>query len=277
MAIAHSRESFYKLTQSFAHRKQILVEGDSWIGHPLPRASNLCVKLDTFLQGRCNLFSIGEVGHLASEMMSGSSLRFFTDVLKAKQFNFSLIFFSGGGNDILANNDPNLALDKLLVGQSQTIQTNPALYIDKNIWQSLLNSVLDAYRTLLKTTSQLQPECPVVTHTYDYIYPRNKGTDILFNNVLGPWVYPEMLKKGITNSQLQRDIIKFLLDDFAKELKTLGQQHANFHVVDTLGTLPTVTNWGLNIPYWDDEIHPDKDGFGLLVQQKIGPVVKKLI
>lgn len=273
MAIAHSRESFYKLTQTHAHRKQILVEGDSWIGHPLPRASNLCVRLDTFLQGRCNLFSIGEVGHLATEMMSGSSLRFFADVIKAKQFNFSLIFFSGGGNDILANSDSTLALDKLLLGPN----ASPAACIDKTIWTLLLGGVLDAYHTLLKTASELAPKCPVVTHTYDYIYPRNKGTDILFNNVIGPWVYPEMVTKGITSPQLQRDIIKFLLADFANKLQQLTQQHANFHVVDTLGTLPTVANWGLNIPYWDDEIHPDKHGFDLLVKQKIGPVVKSLI
>lgn len=273
MAIAHSRESFYKLTQTFAHRQQILVEGDSWVGHPLPRASNLCVKLDSYLQGRCNLFSIGEIGHLAADMMAGPSLRFFQDVLKAKQFNFSLIFFSGGGNDILANGNGDLALNKLLLGPNES----PAACIDRLIWQDLLASVLNAYQILLKTTSELQPACPVVTHTYDYIYPRNKGTDILFDNMFGPWVYPDMIKKGITNSQLQRDIIKFLLDDFASELKKLAVEYSHFHVVDTLGTLPTLASWDLEIPYWDDEIHPDKHGFELLIKQKIGPVVKSLL
>ncbi|MBZ9611321.1 SGNH/GDSL hydrolase family protein [Rheinheimera maricola] len=274
MAIAHSRESFYMLVQRFPHRKQILVEGDSWVGHPLPRATNLCVQINNYFRGRCNIFSLGEIGHLATDMMSGYSLRFFQDVLKASQYNFDLIFFSAGGNDILANDQPGLALTELLVSSSDN---NPSSCINRGVWQLLLAGVLDAYKTLVSTVESLKPGCPIVTHTYDYIYPRNKGADILFNNVLGPWVYPAMRSKGIADPLLQRNIIRLLLDEFADALAELSRLQTTLKVVNTLGTLPQLQNWNTSIANWDDEIHPNKDGFSSLVNKRIGPVIKQLL
>ena len=274
MAIAHSRESFYMLVQRFPHRKQILVEGDSWVGHPLPRATNLCVQINNYLRGRCNIFSMGEIGHLATDMMSGSSLRFLQDVLKATQFNFDLIFFSAGGNDILANPQQGSSLTDLLLPATGD---DPGAYLNRAVWQRLLNSVLNAYRTLMSTVQSITPACPIVTHTYNYIYPRNKGTDILFNNVLGPWVYPAMRSKNIIDPLLQRNIIRLLLDEFAEALLALSQHDLSLKVVNTLGTLPQLQNWGLEIPHWDDEIHPNADGFAALVREKIGAQIKQLL
>ncbi|WP_199610673.1 hypothetical protein [Flocculibacter collagenilyticus] len=271
MAIAHSRESFYRLVQRFPKRKQILMEGDSWIGHPLPHVSNLTVQLNRYLNGRCNILSLGEVSHLAAEMMSGSQLRFLQSVLKGQQFDFSLLIFSAGGNDILDNTNDAFSLYKLIV---KAEGNEPRNYINNALWQEMLASVKEAYLTLLATRDKIRPELPIIAHTYEYIYPRNKGAEVFFNTVRGPWVLPVMLCKHITSQQLQRDIISVLLQDFKQMLLDVSVTHKLFYVVDTHNTLLVHQQWGIEVPEWDDEIHPNKDGFKRLVTERLGPAVK---
>ena len=37
------------------------------------------------------------------------------------------------------------------------------------------------------------------------------------------------------------------------------------------------SDWGKDVRYWDDEIHPDSTGFEWLVQHAIGPAVARLL
>jgi hypothetical protein len=272
MAIAHSKGSFYALVNKFPNRKQILVEGDSWVGHPL--LNNLTMQLNKYLRGRCNLFSIGEIGHLAIDMMSGYQLRYFISVIRANQYDFDAIFMSAGGNDILDHNNEKYQLDKLLVNAGGN---NYQDYIDQALWSEVLETVIEAYRILINTRDTYKPGCPIVTHTYDYIYPRDKGSRVLgvFSN--GPWVYPAMMAKGIINQVTQREIIKIMLHDFKVELMKLQLPDNNFYVVDTQKTLKEHPNWGNSVAEWDDEIHPDDDGFKRIMYEKIGPKIKQLL
>ena len=274
MAIAHSRESFYRLIFSHPRRKQILVEGDSWVSHPLPRASNLCVKLNKYLRGRCNIYSMGEIGHLASDTMSGGQLKTFIDALRAPQHDISLIFYSAGGNDILAHDEERYQLHKLVKNAGGS---DFRKYIVEDLWTEVLGKVIDAYNTLIKTRDTYRPGCPIVTHNYDFIYPRNEGVDLIKNNIIGPWVYKAMLRAGITNEKVMREIIMLMLADFNTELKNLVAQNNDFVLVNTQGTLTELEDWGIEIDEWDDEIHPNSLGFGRLMEERIGPVIKQLL
>ena len=51
----------------------------------------------------------------------------------------------------------------------------------------------------------------------------------------------------------------------------------NFYVVDTQKTLKEHPNWGNSVAEWDDEIHPDDDGFKRIMYEKIGPKIKQLL
>lgn len=271
MAIAHSRESFYRLTQRNLHRKNILIEGDSWMSHPL--VGNLTVQLNQYLRPRCNFFSIGEIGHLAKDMMSGYQLEFFQSVLRAKQWKFDLIIMSAGGNDILENSQTKFALKHLITNAGGD---DYRAYIVEPLFSQVLDEVIDAYQTLIATRDEYAANCPIVTHTYDFMFPRNLGFDAL-GIKKGPWVYPAMIDNGITNQQTQREIIKLMLLDFKARLIALKGQHYNFHVVDTQGCLDDRTRWPVNISQWDDEIHPDSAGFKKLVRERVGPKVKQLL
>lgn len=271
MAIAHARSDFYRLTQRNPHRKNILIEGDSWMSHPL--VGNLTVQLNKYLRGRCNIFSIGEVGHLAKDMMSGYQLEFFQSVLRATQWRFDLIVMSAGGNDILENSQAKYALKNLLTNAGTS---NYRDYIIQPLFDQVLDQVIAAYQVLIDTRNTFAPNCPIITHTYDYMFPRNLGFSAL-GIEKGPWVYPAMIANQINDQLVQREIIKLMLNDFKQRLDKLATINQNFHVVDTQGCLNDSTSWPINIKQWDDEIHPDSAGFNTLVWQRFGPQAKQLL
>ena len=273
MAIAHSRESFYRLVQRHPERPQVLVEGDSWIGHPL--VDNLAVSLNRFFRGRVNILSLGEVGHLAIHMVADSQLKLLRSVLKARQFNFDLVFFSGGGNDIIAHNESGYRLSDILQKSSSE---DPRRYIVEHRWLRALERVKSAYKTLIQTRNELRPECPILTHSYDIIHPRDNGADVfIIPDVIGPWVQPVMTDLGIADTRMQQRIIGVLLGDFRDAMQNLEENHPAFHLVDTQDTLPRQQTWSIDVPFWDDEIHPDSEGFHKLVDEKIGPAARALI
>lgn len=252
---------------------RILIEGDSWADHPL--VSNLSWSLHLFLEGQAHILNISESGDLVYNMARGKQFKKLKSYLKSKVLNFDLLFLSGGGNDILVNNNPDFKLGAIVISGSGD---NPENYINESIWSRSLKRIEESYRKLLDTTSELSPTLKVVTHSYDYIYPRDNGADIIvIPDALGPWVWPVMKRKGIESQQLQREITSLMLERFKNLMQSLVADYPQLTLVDTQGTLPEYNAWGVNIQDWDDEIHPDSKGFGKLVRARIGPVIKDLI
>lgn len=174
----------------------------------------------------------------------------------------------------MVNKNSKFKLSALL--QSAT-SDEPESYINQSLWRDALARVGQSYERILDMALTINPNLHVVTHTYDYIYPRNVAGDIIvIPDVLGPWVWPIMNKKGITNQNMQRDIIAVLLNHLKTMLIGLADKYPQLTVVDTLGTLPVYQQWGINVPDWEDEIHPNSRGFSQLVNEKIGPAVKRL-
>lgn len=252
---------------------RILIEGDSWSEHPL--VSNLSWSLHLYLQNKVNMLNISQSGDLIYNIAQGRQFSLLSSYLKTNMFDFDLLFLSGGGNDILVNSDKNYCLSKVIQsGTGDEVHS----YINQKVWNKALKRITDSYRKILQAAEQINPSLLVHGHNYDYIYPRNNGADVIvIPDVIGPWVEPVMLHYGINDQMLMRRIANHMLDEFSAQLTLLKTEFCNFDFSNTLGTLPDLTSWGVNVPYWDDEIHPNSKGFAKLIEAKIGPdIIKRL-
>lgn len=248
----------------------VLVEGDSWADHPL--VPNLSWNLHQYLGHKVNILNISQSGDLVFNMAHGKQFNTLKAYLASSHFDFDLLLLSGGGNDILVNDQPEFKLERIL---KPSQQSDPRFFIDEGAWKASLDRVELSYVRILDAAKDANPHLKIHGHCYDYIYPRDKGADIIvIPDALGPWVYPVMQHIQVTDQQLQRNIIKCLLDDFAAMLGSLKARYPQFDFSNTLGILPDHSNWDLNLPNWDDEIHPNGKGFAKLVNERVGPDVK---
>jgi hypothetical protein len=104
---------------------------------------------------------------------------------------------------------------------------------------------------------------PIFIHSYDYVYPGNfddSDERDPFYADKEQWIGGPMAAIGITDKGLQRQIAKCLLDQFRKLLKSLADADPRIHLVETLGTLTDVSQW-------NDEIHPNNEGYALIAQK----------
>jgi hypothetical protein len=273
MSYARSPQKFRLAVYKEPNLPRILIEGDSWTDHPL--VSNLSWSLHLYLNNKAHILNISCSGDLIYNMSTGKQFKKLQAYLKSNALNFDLLFLSGGGNDILVNDNPKYKLSAIIKNGTGA---DPANYIKESSWKIAIERVENSYRRILDMTTKISPTLNIVAHTYDYIYPRNKGADVIvIPDVLGPWVWPVMNRKGIKDQSIQRDIIKLLLDRLKDMLTKLASEYSQLTVVNTLGTLPENPAWGINVPCWDDEIHPDSKGFAKLIQDRIGPEIDKLI
>lgn len=252
---------------------RILIEGDSWTDHPL--VANLAWALHLYLKNKVHILNISHSGDLITDMGTGHELANLKDIVGTKVYGIDLLFLSGGGNDILVHDDPKFHLS-LLIKSANSMQ--PADYINWPLFETLLGEIEKSYRAIISSVTEARSNIQILTHNYDWVYPRDNGADFIVRNISGPWVDPVMRLRKIQNQQLQRDIICLMLARFSQLLDQLQQEIPNFSYVNTQGVLPQhLGSWGKDVAYWDDEIHPDSAGFALLVEKAIGPAVKNLI
>ena len=252
----------------------ILLEGDSWADIPV-FTSNLGWSLALALKDKINLCNISHSGDLMDELIQGPQWRRLKKAIGNRNYKFDLLIISAGGNDILLKKvDGQTNIERLLKTANGD---DPNAYINHTVCNEIMQLLVDQYRIVLDYCQSANPELKVATHCYDFIYPRNKATLAVIVKVAGPWVWPAMNKKGITEPAMQRKIMKVLLGEFRTRMLTLTQQYANFHLFDTQGVLPELSQWQDDIENWHDEIHPNSDGFRVLVEQCLKPQIENWI
>lgn len=246
---------------------RILIEGDSWAEHPL--VANLSWSLHLRLRNLVHILNISESGDLIFNMAHGKQFKKLRAFLESSRFDFDMLLLSGGGNDILVNDQPEFQLSNILkAGKGKA----PESYIKADTWKLSLERIVESYRIILDMAKEVNPNLLIHAHNYDYIYPRNRGADVIvIPDVLGPWVFPVMQDLKITDQEIQKRITDYMLEQFNQALASLAEEYAQFDYSHTLGTLPSHTSWGLNLPNWDDEIHPNSKGFARLVEAKLAP------
>jgi hypothetical protein len=103
------------------------------------------------------------------------------------------------------------------------------------------------------------PTVQVVTHGYDYPVPQD---DV--------WIGKPLQQRGITDPQLQREVIKVFMDIYNDRLAgTVNAHRKNTTYVDLRGIVPDKRDW-------HDEIHPTSKGFEAIAEKIREAIVKSV-
>lgn len=262
MPICYDDDSFYDFlsTGDGSHvSRKILMDGDSWISHP--QVHNLSRAMDYDGEGDYGILNLGNPGTTAHEMFhkASGSLRRLHRVVKTLRYGyeFDLIFFSAGGNDIIGPEIRGFLLDK-----RQHPGSHGADLIDTGSYNRGLRHIVADYRKILRVISRstANRRTPVIAHTYSNLKPRKVGTHLGAIKFNRGWVARYMDEdKHISDEDEQQEIIKTLLTRFRDAMQQLENDFPRFLLVDTLRTLST--GGKPDVSLFHDEIHPNLRGF----------------
>ena len=256
----------------FDHR--LLAEGDSWFSLGGIPTSNLLYSLR--LPHRAIVVNCAKPGDTIRRMGQVAAN---TDLREAMSHNFGyawdLILLSGGGNDLIDD-----AVD--IVRPRSGPAGNPASWCDEARLLQTLDDVEQGYRRIVAMRDRADSSCPgvpVVTHTYDWVTPRNAPANFLTVPFFGPWLYTAVLSAGVPES-MWNPVSDYLLGRLRDALKALAKgpdRLPNFHVVVTQGTLVRA-EMGVTLESndWMNEIHPNYGGYRKLAS-KIGRRVRNIL
>lgn len=202
-----------------------VAEGDSWFQYPF-----LIEDVIDHLFDDWAIYCVGAAGDLLQDMARQDEVT--AAVLAEKP---DLLLLSGGGNDLLGGGQ----LARYLR------QHAPGLSAEDHVsdeFGQLLARILGVYAGLIEKALTAGAK-RVVCHGYDYAIPNS-----------GAWLGRPMLKLGITDPRLQRDIIRLLIDRLHEGLKQMAQDFGGRVVaVDCRASVPDAA--------WYDELHPTSQGF----------------
>lgn len=233
-------ESFQDRVKSNPQKPNVLLEGDSWFGFlPWDNISN-----HVKATGKYNVHDVSNSGEEMLDMLSGKSRMQLIRSMKACQFDY--ILWSGGGNDIFSN------LYFFLNGDSSNAL--PKRFKNK------VNQLEQAYFDLCYLRDEYCPAAKIITHEYDYVYDTGKSIDIGPLTVAGPWLKPSLDALGVPLDR-RKELLRMLIETFSVMLERVELSNKNFVVAKTQGTLKQ--------EHWNDELHPNQEGFKLISQKMI--------
>jgi len=245
------RSSLYSIRfledlRDFPNAPSVLSEGDSWFGYPVGKDLNDHIsELGSF-----NIRHFEKAGdELVDDMMDGRQKKLITKALKEDQFE--LMLYSGGGNDVVAEN-----LKNYISNTANGI--GPHNRVIASTTEVRINELKNKFIELIELVNQHQNNCPIVVHGYSEIIPSNEGFEILGFKLTGPWVKPTLDDKGVPPIQ-QGEIINFIMELFNNMLFELSNQYHNFHYIDLRIEKLTKSDWA-------NEIHPTSKGFKKLAK-----------
>ena len=177
--------------------------------------------------------------------------------------------FSGAGNDVIGEDllgNPVLAT---LVKHFQAGQ-DAAWHVDKAKLANVLTQLEKDYRKLVATVRSDNDfkKLPIFIHGYDYAipggFPGDKRHPLYAKQ--DEWLGAPLKEKGIVSLQLQRGIVRVLIDALYDMLHNVaGNSKQSFvYVVDVRGELQEGD--------WADEIHATSKAFG-----RVAAKFKKII
>ncbi len=254
----HRKDEFANMRTWFPDRVTIVSEGDSWFAYPpkwliFGKPPNLISQISGWSRRKANFYTTASNGDEAVDMISGKQkhqlvklLRWHTKSRSRKPID--LLLFSGGGNDIVGENDFERFIRPYKAGYT-AIQCLRTKRLERKIKQIGL-----AYQELLDIRDHYSPTTVVMTHTYDYPFASLAGANFLGGLVKTKGWMKRFMDQIEIPEELQTGVIKGFMDMMAKESLAIEQLRSNFTVVDTRGTLEDKSDW-LN------EIHPNRDGF----------------
>jgi hypothetical protein len=248
------QEKFRARVASGDARPVLVSEGDSWFQFPI-----FLEDVIDQLGGEFNIWSVDAAGDTLQNMVIDGAE--YMNALREQQPAVRAFLFSGGGNDIVGADREGNSFIVQIVRRFEP--GRPAeWYLETPAFAQRLGFIEECYRALLTNVAATFPTLPVICHAYDYSIPGapDDPRDPIW---AGPdqWIGRPMRELGITDPQLQRDIVRLMIDRLTQRLQTLcggnnpGSAFSNAWHVDARGTVGTL---------WADELHPTDEGYGLV-------------
>lgn len=280
--IINYKTEFGRFKQMYRYYREIMPiisEGDSWFSYPLAGA-NLMDQLVVKFEGTLNYLRLESSGHEALDVLESPHSGQLEKLIKrVKAFKVPIVLMSVGGNDVVGKSKKGL-YDT--ASHSSDVDT----LINSTNFNKVLQAILEKYSVAIEALVDVNPTVKVITHTYDYPAIIGKPAPITIKSLgiaapvvnvfkeIGPWIEPILISKNLTDLEAQHKFIKRLMDKFHDDvLVALKSSHPdNFDYINLRGTLQ------MNKNYWNDEIHPNAEGFRLLADkfwENILPMIKK--
>lgn len=243
---------FFRKSDRDNRPRTILAEGDSWtrysIGFAIPWH---LPKIDE----RNHVLNIASPGDTASEMLSGSNAAKLGRRIKmgpSRNRKFDVIFFSGGGNDLLGDGRFATFLRHYEDGMS------PSELVNQSTLDAAFRCLSVHYTNLIRLRDENSPDTVIYFNAYDFAPPTGKPAC----GFIGPWMRPH-LKATCAPPRMFGEIVNYFLGQYASLLRQFIEHDGErLKVLDTQGTLKEKE--------WSNEIHPTTAGF-----RKLAKVVQK--
>ena len=257
-----SSRQFARLRNRYTKRLNIISEGDSWFAYPPKwlvgtKQSNLIDWISTWTKKKANFYMMESNGDEAVDMVSGEQKHELIDQLrwheKSGRRPVDLLLFSGGGNDLVGEND----FERFILPKKGA--TSADEHVDSERLERKILQIGLAVEELLDIRDHYSRNTIIITHTYDHAYPSTQGGKFLGGLIDGKsWLKPYMDEMAIAE-ELQADVIKIFMDSVAEMMRDIASRRDKFVVADTIGTLDDKS-------YWLNEIHPTSKGFEILAK-----------
>ena len=222
---------FQQMIEQNEPGRRILTDGDSWFQYPRPGVEDVVDQL-------VNRFGyIVNCGAIAGETLEGRLAESDID-RRAGEIEADAVVLSGGGNDMLGYG----AIVGYLKPYKEGMKIEDLLNtgaIDKKV--SLL---IEHHATWIGRIRNFNDRIAIFNHGYDYAIPKRKG----------PWLDRPLSRHGVRDAEMQRQIVRVIIDRFCDGMAKLAASETNVHFVDCRGRVRTGA-------YWMDELHPTNDGF----------------
>jgi hypothetical protein len=220
--------------------KRVIAEGDSWFDYPswLFTGGGVVSHLER-LAG-IHILNLAKAGDESRFMLSLKQRRRLEEELKTAD----ILLFSGGGND--------LAGDQFCVWLNDNNDGDWSNAIDLERLDAALDFTMAIYDDLAQIRDEINPNCLIVTHGYDFPTPSDKG--VLW---FGPWLKPSLDLCGWRKPSDQFKIVKEVLTEFNRRLE----------IWDAKNHLHVQTQGFLSSCEWQNEIHPNRAGFQKIAQK----------
>ena len=269
MGIAYSTDEFDELKEDGENEKSMLIEGDSWVSHPLVR--NYSDQFNRLSNDGFDILNLAVPGDTMLNIMDrhGSQIKKLIEVISDPQFSYKwdTIFLSAIGNDIIGPEIRYFVENK---------NDNPDLYgrqLLNGFFRRVLDEIKGDYEEFIKIvrSSNKNADTPIVTHSYCYMEPRAVGTHLFGHMFNEGWVSVYLKDKGIDSIKEQIDLVEGLLTECYNIMNSISD--SKFLVVDTREFLSV--NGKPQTDLFFDEIHPNSKGFKIVSKNIIDEATQK--
>jgi len=248
----------------------LLAIGDSWFWYPKNNILQALVEHPRLKDPFRNIQLLGYNGAKLEQYVFGKYARRLTKELQPENRKYySAVLVSGAGNDAV---DYRLGLFRNCSAAGSAEQC-----IDANGMNALMSKVGTALSALIYQVRRafdqdgLQPD--IFLHAYDYPIPDGRGFSLAALKVTGPWLAKAMDDSCVPDDMdLRRAICRTLIDRLYDEFTLFADPAKKIHLIDSRGCLVAADYKD----DWDNELHPTRQGFRQIVDERWMPVLAGL-